>query len=421
MKRIFIAVLFAVLLAPTAPGRKVAPRPESPGDQSAEAALAAKGILGSFHTFCVKSYTIYMHENLITKTLQDRPEIEAWGLKASAVDAPDVIIEIRLPFLTWEWNYKIVDRRNGLPIGSGKVKALEEHQAAPLLAAEIVRTIAIVRGAPDIRSHVLLPTAHGASKKWRVQGASAPVLGKDLTLSIGREFVSVTEQDTPSIQIPTQSVLSAYHILADGHDTSSQRRKTWDSAWDKACEKTQGGEACLAIYGAPIWLVGDAILLIPGPSTHFVAIRWHDDQSVNEMSFRVGALQWKRVLRELQAAVPEGHLQVSNDAEELRKDFDTAKDRALKVSVDSEVNVGRWPPLRSGDYRLVLVEQSAELAEVFWYRMDDTRFDKPEAVAAAHFRRIEPRAETPKVILRQRDGMNLIDTIRAEDILLTFD
>lgn len=385
--------------------------------------VAANEILGRFKTFCVKSHTIYMHENLMLRTLQERPEFEAWELKGNAADAADLIIEIRLPFLTWEWNYRMIQRTSGQLLGSGKVKALEEHQAAPLLAAEIVKTIALVRGAPQLGGHAPESRTPDKSKKWRVKGASGPLQDKDLTLSFGREFVSVTEQGGPSIQIPTHSVLSAYHIVLDGQDKSSQRRKNWDSGWDKACEKTAGGEGCLAILGAPVWLIGDAILMIPDQdqSTHFVAIRWHDDQSVNEMYFRVGALEWKSILRDLQAAGPGGRLQMSADVQQLRKEFDTAKDRALKISLASPVNVGRWPTLESGDYRLVLVERSEGQTEVFWFGAYDTRFDTPQAIAAAHFRRIEPRAETPKVTVRQRDGMNLIDTIRAEDVLLTFD
>src|SRR5262249_22803441 len=233
--------------------------------------------------------------------LQERPEFEAWGLKGNTVDAAEVIVEIRLPFLTWEWNYRMIQRTSGLLLGSGKVKALEEHQAAPLLAGEIVETIAAARGTPAMRAGVnpSSPRAQTWIKRWNVKGATGPFQDKQLILSIGRGSISVNEQSGQSIEIPSQSLLSAYHVVSDGSDL--RRQRAWDSGWDKACEKTMGGEGCLAILGAPIWLIGDAILMIPGTSTHFLVIRWHDDQSINEMSFRVGALEWKNMLRDLRA------------------------------------------------------------------------------------------------------------------------
>src|SRR5262249_13797639 len=162
-------------------------------------------------------------------------------------------------------------------------------------------------------------------------------------------------------------------------------------------------------------LLGDAILMIPGQSTHFVAIRWHDDQSVNEMSFRVGAFEWKGILRELQAG--EKSLRVSHDREELYQEFYAAKNRALRISLGSVVNVGRWPPLRIGDYRLVLVERSDERAEVFFFEVDEKRFDRPLAVAAAHLKKNLLRVEVPTVRLRQIEGMAFIDTIQADEAL----
>ena len=81
-----------------------------------------------------------------------------------------------------------------LPLGSGKVKALEEHRAAPRLAAEIVKTIALVRGAPQMGGHAPEARTPGRSKKWLVKGASGPLQDKALTLSFGREFVSSTDK-----------------------------------------------------------------------------------------------------------------------------------------------------------------------------------------------------------------------------------
>ena len=420
MEYVSRTLLIAALFTATVSWMDVTPTKPATNHAAGNAENSTE-ILASFSTFCVQSHTIYMQQNLMLRTLQERSEFETWGLKDNTADAADVIIEIRLPFLTWEWNYKMIQRTSGQLLASGKVEALEQHQAASLLAAEIVNRIAIVRGTPVIHGPVPTSSTQGASKKWRVKGASGPFQDKDLTLSISHEFISVTEGARASVEIPTQSVLSAYHIVHDGHDNSSLRRKNWDDGWEKACEKTAGGEGCLAILGAPIWLIGDAILMIPGQSTHFVVFRWHDDQSINETVFRVGALEWKGILRNLHVAAPGNGLQMSADAQSLRKEFDTAKDRAVKISLDSEVNVGRWPTLKSGNYQLVLVERSKGRAEVFFFGMDDPQFDRPQAVAAANLRTALPRAVASAVTLRQRDGMNLIASIRASNVLLTFD
>jgi hypothetical protein len=428
MKRVSTSIVIAAFFAlATSAASGVPPRGALltglSGDQSAGGPPAPSDLLASFRTFCVKSHTVYMHEGLMQRTLQERPEFVAWGLKGAAMDAADVIIEIRLPFLTWEWNYKIVNRTNGGLLGMGKVKALEEHQAAPLLAAEIAKTILPARGVPETHSNIAPPPAprRGALKKWHVKGATGPFQDKDLTLSIGRESISISELPGQGLEIPTQSVLSAYHIVSDDSDKRRQSRKSWEGGWDKACEMTSGEDMCLAILGAPIWLIGDAILMIPGPSTHFVVIRWQDDQAVNEASFQVGTLHWKDILRDLQAAVPDDTVKVSADMSDLRKELDLAKHRALKISLHSSINVGRWPPLQAGDYRVVLVERSQGRAEVFFFVVADKQFNRPRAVAAAHLKTIPPGALTPVLTFREKDGMNLIDEIRADNIVLTFD
>src|SRR5215470_501630 len=137
MKRLWRTLLIALLSTAAASSSDVTPPNEPATNQSAGAAVTSKDLLNSFSTFCVKSHTIYLHEALMQETLQERPEFAAWSLKASTSDAADVIIEIRLPFLTWEWNYNVIQRTTGAVLSSGKVKALEEHQAAPLLASEI--------------------------------------------------------------------------------------------------------------------------------------------------------------------------------------------------------------------------------------------------------------------------------------------
>lgn len=70
---------------------------------------------------------------------------------------------------------------------------------------------------------------------------------------------------------------------------------------------------------------------------------------------------------------------------------------------------------------MVLVERSEARAEVFFFPLADQQFDRPRAVAAAHLKRVSPNAATPTVTVREKDGARLIDEIRADDALLSFD
>jgi hypothetical protein len=142
-------------------------------------------------------------------------------------------------------------------------------------------------------------------------------------------------------------------------------------------------------------LAGEGILRIPEPSSHFVAIRWQDDQEINELTFRVGVLEWKNILHDLQAAVP-NHSLVTSDAQQLRKEFNVAKQQELRISLGSAVNVGRWPTLESGDYRIVVIERPEERPEVFFFMLADKQFEKPRAVAAAHLRKLPSGGDTDR-------------------------
>lgn len=417
--------------ANSAPLPASTPRPAEVGQGAlaAKAAAAPKDpleILRSFQTYYIKSGTIFLHRDVMQKALQERPEFVAWNLKP--VDDPgsaDVTVEITLPFLSWEWNYKMVHRATGQLLGTGKVKALEQHQAAPLLVTEITKKIQSAGRVPVNLGAVAAQPARAQArlKKWHVKGWAGPFQGKDLTLSIGRESIFVSEQSAQTLEILTRSVLSAYHYhFATESFEKRQRIQSWEHGWDEACNWTAGSDGlCLALLGAPIWLIGGAILRAGGTSSDLVVVRWQDDQAVNELAFRVGTSEWKDILRDLQAAIPNDQSQVTADTQHLRKEFETAKQRDLKISLESAANVGRWPPLGPGDYRIVVVERTDARAEVFFFSLPDAQFDRPRAVAAAHLRKVSPSATPPTVTFREKDGVRLIDEIRADDVLLRFD
>src|SRR5260370_2637605 len=109
----------------------------------------SQDILRGFKSYYIKSDTIYLHRDTLLKELQKRGEFSAWELTATEdVKAADVVITITLPFLTWEWNYRMVYQPTGTVLGTGKVSAAAEKTAAPQLAAIIMERIRSARPLP---------------------------------------------------------------------------------------------------------------------------------------------------------------------------------------------------------------------------------------------------------------------------------
>jgi hypothetical protein len=102
-------------------------------------------VLRTCKTIFVESHTIYLKGNLLQDALYTRPEIRDWGIRV-VDDRPsaDVYIDVTRPFLTFDWEFKMIDNRTGAVLGTGKAVAWDGHIAAPQLAVEIVK---VFRGA----------------------------------------------------------------------------------------------------------------------------------------------------------------------------------------------------------------------------------------------------------------------------------
>lgn len=106
--------------------------------------------LRRFTTLYVHSDTVYMKSAQMEKALRQRPEFRAWGLQlaASAADC-DASLEVKRPFLTFDWTYMLHTCDTGAELARGKVVAWDGSGAALQLAAEIVRRIASARPLPQ--------------------------------------------------------------------------------------------------------------------------------------------------------------------------------------------------------------------------------------------------------------------------------
>jgi len=107
-------------------------------------------VLRTCKTIFVESHTIYLKGNLLQDALYTRPEIRDWGIRV-VDDRPsaDIYIDVTRPFLTFDWEFKMIDNRTGAVLGTGKAVAWDGHVAAPQLAVEILK---VFRGARPLPS-----------------------------------------------------------------------------------------------------------------------------------------------------------------------------------------------------------------------------------------------------------------------------
>jgi len=107
-------------------------------------------VLRACRAIFVESHTIYMKGNLLQDALYTRPEMREWGIRiADDRQGADIYVDVTRPFLTFDWEYKMIDNRTGTVVGSGKVIAWDGPTAAPQLSAEIVKRIRTARPLPS--------------------------------------------------------------------------------------------------------------------------------------------------------------------------------------------------------------------------------------------------------------------------------
>ncbi len=109
------------------------------------------------------------------------------------------------------------------------------------------------------------------------------------------------------------------------------------------------------------------------------------------------------------------------DAGQLRQEFEKAKQKSMKIFLESVVHIGRWPPLGPGDFRMVVLARNDDRAEVFFFDVADTKLEKLRAVAAAHLEKAPREMGTISATLRDKSDLKLLDEIRFEDVILRFD
>jgi hypothetical protein len=384
-------------------------------------------ILATFQTYCLKIDTIFLERPVIESALAKRPEFQAWHLvRSDGLPNCEVMIEFTLPPLTWEWQFQLTHEGGGGLLGRGSVRALEEYEASQLLATSIVNTIQPHRRGANTRaiSPLSSPGSQAAARAWNVKGVGGSLAGQAVNLFITRESIRVSGPSVVPFEIPSRNVLYAYHQELGG----VQRAKAladWEKGWDIACEMTGGGEGsegCLAMYGFPIYLLGEFLVLSDDPhTTHSVVLRLQEGSSVYEMVFLTNSTDWPAILADLQAAIPGESKQPILEAKDLRKGFEAAKENAIQIHLLQSVDVGRWPTLEPGDYKLVINERGEGRADVFFYKLPAVDFSKPRAVTAAQISILTPPMPDAKTTFLDKGGLRLFDEVRVGAYLLRFD
>lgn len=402
-------------------------------------------ILRGFKSYYIKSDTIYLHQDTLLKELQKRGEFSAWELTATEDSkAADVVITITLPFLTWEWNYRMVDQATGAVLGTGKVSAAVEKTAAPQLAAMIVKRIREARPLPasfQETQGTAEPSANsreGTGKSWRVRYISGPASGlaKDtlITLTLSRESMTVHNSKVVLFSAPVVN-LSAIDSRTEVRKATKGWEDFWDTAFDKYVQAGDGKVATAApmgIAGAfilavalPTALVGEGILAPIRTTDHFVSMYWLEDGTVRNAEFRASARDTKSLLAELNRVTGREAEDLQQLSQKRLKLIAKQFDASPIVENDRQVNVG-WRKLAPGAYRLVVVTREKNLAEVYFFpaNFQGGSFDANDVAAHAvvEFERrkaLESKAASP-VSYREQNGIVTFEEIETDELILRF-
>jgi hypothetical protein len=422
-----LVILFCMIFEPGIHGQQ----PASPESAPVAGKTDPADILRDFKSYCIKSDTIYMHRETLLKELQKRGEFSAWDLAPTEDSkAADVLITITLPFLTWEWNYRMVYQSTNAELGKGKVSAALEKTAAPQLASMIIKRIREARPLPaSFQDTQSMPQAVANSspekgKSWRVKYILGTALNvpKDtpVTLTVNREWMTVRDSKTILFSVPVAN-LSA----SDSRTEVRRATKGWEDFWDRNCCGDNDGLAVLLI--APIWLAGEGILAPIRTTDHFVSMYWFEDGFVKTAEFRASAGDARSLVAELNRVTGKEVEDLQQLSQKTLKLIADQFEASPLVETDRQVNIG-WRSLAPGAYRIVAVRRETNLAEVYFFPAKFQGGSFKAADVAAHAvveleRRKTPLLEsktTPSVSYREQNGIVMLDQIETKELILRF-
>jgi len=398
-------------------------------DQGAASAKADPAdLLRGFTSYYIKSDTVYLHRETLLKELQQRGEFSAWGLTpAGNPQSADVIITITLPFLSWEWNYKMVHQPTGAVLGTGKVSAAVEKTAAPQLAAIIVKHIHEARplpasfqeaqGAPQVSPN----SGPEKEKSWRgkYSGPERSREGTPVTITVRSEKIIVRDSKKFSLTIPVANVRTA-----DSRTQIHKATKDWEDFWDHNCCGDNGAAA--ALFLAPVVLGGWAILAPIKTTDHFVSLYWLEDGSMRGVEFRVSAGDTKSLLDELHKVTGRNSEDLQQASTERGRVIDEQYAASPIVEIKSPVKLG-WNTLWPGHYHMIIVPRTgpgeSDLADVYFFAANKPTPDILSGDAVAEFERQKAPLDSnapPSITYHEQNGIQTFDQIETDQFVLRF-
>jgi hypothetical protein len=125
--------------------------PDSGGQPSAQTATPNLAeLVRSSRTIHIRPRTIYLNPDVLKAELSKLPEFQDLKLKiVNDANEADLVVEVRLPALTWMWNYTVTHRSSNVVLTSGKMRGLTDGTVSPKLAKELVSRLQDLRDSPQ--------------------------------------------------------------------------------------------------------------------------------------------------------------------------------------------------------------------------------------------------------------------------------
>lgn len=97
-------------------------------------------------TIFIRSKTVYLKPNQLEAALLKHPDFHAgeWRILRNEREA-DLVMEISLPFLSWNWTFELTQRSSGALLGAGKVREATAGTAVPRLVEEFLLVLKQIR------------------------------------------------------------------------------------------------------------------------------------------------------------------------------------------------------------------------------------------------------------------------------------
>ncbi len=325
----------------------------------------------------VRSTTVYLREELLRSAFQERPEFAAWGLKLSRTsDSADVIIEITRPVFTFDWTYKVTERRAGTELLSGKVVAWDGQSAAPKLAANIVDLIRVSRPTPDLST---ASPSHGrettrGQQSWSVRDVSIgfetvqiihlPENETRVSLNITQDEITISSGLLTAVKIPMTSIVA---ISYDTETTNTGPADAYWKFWDDSirwADPEPEAATFQVLAMAPIMYAGSVIPELEKKRHNNVSIlHLASEGKVERVRFEVPK-DHRQLLAALQTATGIEWTDLSKAAEELKKGPESRLIHQGRLVTDRQLQLGP-AKLPAGTYSILLLPKNDSHGKIF--------------------------------------------------------